>query len=90
MSARSETFVTQWPGVLLEMKDYLDLTFLASGQSRGGATVRIFISRALVPQARLQPHMREFRASLARIPQCRVEIKATADAAHRIEIEYPR
>lgn len=90
MTARSETFLTQWPGVLIEMKDYLDLSFLASGQTRSGATVRVFISRALVPQDRLQPHMREFRAALTRIPHCCVEIRATADAAHRIEIEYPR
>lgn len=87
MSARREDFAAPWPGVLIEMKDYLDLTFLALGGARRGATVRVFISRSLVPRAELQPHAARFRASLARIPDCRVEFKATDDAAHRIEIE---
>ena len=84
----SETFVAAWPAVLLEMKDYVDLSFLA--RKRPAATLRVFISSALVPQAKLQPHMREFKASLARIPGCRLELKGTTDAAHRIEIEYRR
>ena len=90
MNHRSETFVAPWPGVLVEMKDYLDLTFLASGKDLPRTTVRIFISKALVPQTRLQPHMRAFRASIARIPDCRIELRGTEDAAHRIEIEYQR
>ena len=86
----SETFLTPWPGVLLEMRDFVHLWFLAMGRSRQAATVRIFISRALVPQAQLQPHVREFRASIARIPNCRIELKGTEQAAHKIEIEYRR
>lgn len=87
MSARSENFAAAWPGVLIEMKDYLDLSFLALGRQRRGATVRVFISRSLVPREQLQPHAAQFRASLARIADCRVEFKATDAAAHRIEIE---
>jgi hypothetical protein len=30
----------------------------------------------------------ELRASLGRIPDCRVELKSTDQAEHRIEIEY--
>ena len=83
-----ETFLAPWPGVLLEMKDFLDLWFLAGGARRRATAVRIFISKALVPPASLQPHVREFRASIARIPEFSVELKGTAQAAHRIEIEY--
>lgn len=83
-----EKFASPWPGVLVEMKDYLDLSFLAFGAQLAGTTVRIFISKTLVPQARLQPHVRAFRASIARIPDCRIELKATDEAAHRIELDY--
>ena len=85
-----ETFQAPWPGVLVEMKDFVDLWFLARGGKRQADAVRIFISKALVSQTRLQPHVREFRASIARIPECRIELKGTEQAAHRIEIEYRR
>jgi hypothetical protein len=85
-----ETFVAPWPGVLMEMKDFVDLWFLAKGRKRHASAVRIFISKALVSQEKLQPHVREFRASISRIPDCRIELKGTAQAAHRIEIEYGR
>jgi hypothetical protein len=86
----TETFLAPWPGVMVEMKDFVDLWFLAMGTKQRAATVRIFISRALVSQAKLQPHVREFRASIARIPNCRIELKGTDQAAHKIEIEYRR
>ena len=85
-----ETFVAPWPTVLVEMKDFVDVWFLALGNRRHAATVRVFISKTLVSQAKLQPHVREFRASIARIPNCRIELKGTEHAAHRIEIEYRR
>jgi hypothetical protein len=85
-----ETFQAPWPGVLVEMKDFVDLWFLALGARREAMAVRVFISKALVPQARLQPHVRDFRASLARIPNCRIELKGTEQSAHKIEIEYRR
>ncbi len=85
-----ETFLAPWPAVLVEMKDFVDLWFLAMGKKRQATTVRIFISKVLVPQASLQPHVREFRASLARIPNCRIELKGTEQTAHKIEIEYRR
>jgi hypothetical protein len=88
MTIHVETFLAPWPGVLVEMKDFVDLWFLARGSRQRPATVKIFISKALVPQARLQPHVREFKASIARIPDCRIELKATEQAAHKIEIEY--
>ena len=86
----AETFAAAWPGVLAEMKEFVDLWFLASGTRREATAVRVFISKLLVPQSRLQPHVREFRAALARIPHCRVELGSTELAAHRIEIEYRR
>ena len=85
-----EIFLAPWPGVLVQMKDFVDLWFLAMGTKRQAATVRIFISKALVRQAQLQPHVREFRASISRIPNCRIELKGTEQAAHKIEIEYRR
>ena len=72
------------------MKDFVDLCFLAMGTKRQAATVRIFISKTLVSQAQLQPHVREFKASISHIPNCRIELKGTVQAAHKIEIEYRR
>jgi hypothetical protein len=86
----SQTFLSPWPGVLLEMKDFIDLWFLAMGGKRQATAVRIFISKALVAKSELQPHVREFKASIARIPDCQLELKATEQAAHRIEIDYRR
>ena len=85
-----ETFLAPWPRVLVEMKDFVDLWFLATGRKREATTVRIFISKTLVSQAQLQPHVRAFRASIAQIPNCRIELKATEQAAHKVEIEYRR
>ena len=85
-----ETFTAPWPGVLVEMKDFVDLWFLAVGNRRQASALRIFISKALVSQGELQPHVREFRSSISRIPNCRVELKATEQAVHMIEIEYRR
>jgi len=85
-----QTFTLPWPEVLADMKDFVDLSFLAIGTARKGATVRIFISRSLVEQTRLQPHVQKFRASVAQIPGCLVELKSTDEAAHKIEIEYER
>ena len=85
-----ETFPGPWPAVLVEMKDFVDLWFLARQKKHRVATLRIFISRTLVPQSQLQPHMREFKASLSRIPDCRIELLATLETAHKIEIEYRR
>jgi len=85
-----ETFRSPWPEVLLEMKDYLDLFFLALGKKRQTATVTIFISKTLVTRMQLQPYVQEFRASIARIPDCRIEFKGTQEPAHKIEIEYLR
>ena len=85
---RVETFRAPWPAVLVEMKDFVDLWFLAQGRRERAATLKVFISKTLVSQAQLQPHVREFRKSIARIPNCRVELKATDQAVHKIEIEY--
>ena len=85
-----ETFHAPWPGVLVEMKAFIELWFLALGNRRRATALRIFISKALVPQSDLQPHVREFRASMPRIPDCRLELKGTEQAVHKIEIEYRR
>jgi hypothetical protein len=88
MNAEVESFSAPWPGVLVEMKDFVDLWFLAKRSAP--ATVRIFISRTLVPQSRLQPHMREFKEALSGIPGCAIELKGTDSPSHKIEIEYRR
>ena len=88
MNAEVESFSAPWPGVLIEMKDFVDLWFLA--KRRAPATVRIFISRTLVPQSRLQPHVREFKAAVSGIPGCIIEFKGTDSPSHKIEIEYGR
>jgi len=84
-----ETFAAPWPGVLVEMKDFIDLWFLARSREQEAAALRIFISKTLVAQASLQPHARAFKAALARVP-CRIELKGTDAQAHRIEIDYRR
>jgi hypothetical protein len=84
-----ETFRGAWPGVLVEMKDFVDLWFLALGRKRRAEAVRIFISSALVAERDLQPHARAFKASVARVP-CPIALKATREPAHRIEIDYRR
>ena len=88
MNAEVESFSAPWPGVLVEMKDFVDLWFLAKRSTP--ATVRILISRTLVPQSRLQPHMREFKEALSGIPGCVIELKGTDSPSHKIEIEYRR
>ena len=88
MTPRVETFRAPWPGVLVEMKDFVDLWFLARGRRGPQATLRVFISKTLVSQAQLQPHVREFRKLISRIPNCHVELKATEQPVHKIEIEY--
>ena len=85
-----ERFATAWPEVLVEMKDFVDLWFLAMGKQRQATALRVFISKPLVARSKLQPHMQAFKASLANIPGCRLEIKGTGESAHRIEIEYRR
>ena len=85
-----ETFASPWPGVLVEMKAFIELWFLALGNRRKPTALRIFISKALVAQANLQPHVQEFKASIPRIPDCRLEFKGTEQASHKIEIEYRR
>ena len=84
-----ETFAAPWPAVLTEMKDFIDLWFLARSPGRHAAALRIFISKALVAQAGLQPHAGDFKAAVSRIP-CRIELKGTDEPAHRIEIDYRR
>lgn len=85
-----ESFRSPWPEVLVEMKDYLDLYFLSRGKQRQSATIRIFISKSLVRHTQLQPHVQRFKASLTRIPDCRVEFRGTEESAHKIEIETTR
>src|SRR6185295_9271049 len=84
-----ETFRGAWPGVLTQMKDFVDLWFLAMGKKRRAEAVRIFISSALVSESELQPHARTFKASVARVP-CPIALKGTREPAHRIEIDYRR
>ena len=85
-----ETFIAPWPAVLVAMKDYVDLWFLAMAGNRQATTIRIFISRNLVAQENLQPHVAQFRASIGQIPNCRIELRGTEQASHQIEIEYRR
>lgn len=90
VATERERFAAPWPEVLVEMKDFVDLWFLAMGKKHQATAVRVFISKPLVAQTKLQPHMQAFKASLASIPGCRLEIKGTEEPAHRIEIEYRR
>ncbi len=89
MATDIETFAAPWPGVLVEMKDFIDLWFLAASRTHRPAALRVFISKTLVSRARLQPHARAFRTAVSRIP-CPIELKGTDEPAHRIEIDYRR
>ncbi len=86
----SEIFLAPWPGVLLEMKDFVDLWFLALGGRRHATAVRIFISKALVPQPNCSRTCGSSGRRSRGIPNCRIELKGTEQAAHKIEIEYRR
>ena len=86
MSVDAENFSAPWPAVLVDMKDFIDLCFLARGRKPSAITVSI--SKALVRDTELQPHMRDFRAALPRSPSCRVQLKGTEDPMHHIRIEY--
>jgi hypothetical protein len=85
-----ETFSGPWPDVLVEMKEFVDLSFLAAGSQRRSANIRILIARQLAPQAHLQPHIARFRQALSRMPSCHIELNSTDEGAHKIEIEYRR
>ena len=85
-----ETFSGGWPDVLLDMKEFVDLSFLAAGTKRRAASIRVLIARPLVPQTHLQPHIARFRHALSAMPGCRIELHSTDESAHRIEIEYRR
>ena len=85
-----ETFSGPWPDVLIEMKEFVDLSFLAAGTKRRTASVRVLSARQLAPQSHLQPHIARFRQALLRIPSCHIELKSTDEDAHKIEIEYRR
>ena len=83
-------FSGPWPEVLGDMKEFVELSFLAAGTQRRAANIRVLIARPLVPPMRLQPHVARFRRTLSEMPGCRIELKSTAQTMHTIEIEYRR
>ena len=85
-----ETFSGPWQDVLIEMREFIDLSFLAAGTQRRSANIRVLIARQLAPQSHLQPHIARFRQALSRMPSCRIELNSTDEGAHKIEIEYRR
>jgi hypothetical protein len=85
-----ETFSGPWPDVLADMKEFVELSFLAAGTKRRAANIRVLIARPLVPPTRLQPHVARFRQAISDMPGCRIELKSTDQTVHTIEIEYRR
>ena len=85
-----ETFSGPWPDVLLDMQEFVELSFMANGSKPRGANIRVLIARQLVPQSSLQPHIARFRQAISGMPGCRIELKGTEQAMHTIEIEYRR
>ena len=85
-----ETFSGPWPEVLVDMQEFVELSFMAAGTKKRAASVRVFIARALVPQSSLQPHIARFRQTLSALPGCQIELKGSDQSAHRIEIQYRR
>jgi hypothetical protein len=82
----AEIFDAPWPDVLARMQEYIELCCLARG--RAPEAITVYISRRLVNQTELQPHVREFRAALPPRPACRTVLKGSNDASHRVEITY--
>ena len=85
-----ETFSGTWPDVLVDMKEFVDLSFLAAGRTRRATSIRVLIARQLVPQSHLQPHIARFRQAISAMPNCEIELRSTDLALHQIEIEYRR
>jgi hypothetical protein len=85
-----EAFSGPWPDVLSDMKEFVELSFLAAGRKRRAANIRVLIARELVPSSYLQPHIARFKQALSGMPSCRIELKSTDQPMHTIEIEYRR
>ena len=85
-----EAFSGPWPDVLIDMQEFVELSFLAAGTKRRAANIRVLIARQLVPPSYLQPHIARFRQAISGMPSCRIELKSTDQTVHTIEIEYRR
>lgn len=85
-----QRFSGPWPDVLLDMQEFVELSFTAAGSTARGASIRVLIARQLVPQSSLQPHIARFRQAISGMPGCRIELKGTEQAMHTVEIEYRR
>jgi hypothetical protein len=82
----AESFDSPWPGVLARMREYIELCCLARG--RAPEAITVYISKRLVKESQLQPHVRDFRATLPNQPACRTQLKGSDAPAHRVEITY--
>ena len=90
ISKHVEAFSGPWPDVLIDMKEFVELSFLAAGTKRRAANIQVLIARQLVPPSCLQPHIARFKQAISGMPSCRIELKGTDQPVHTIEIEYRR
>ena len=84
----TQEFGADWPAVLAEFLEFIVLTQLSLGRGRAPA-VRVSLSRERVAADQLQPHVEQFRASLAQqLPNARLSVVAGHHALHRVEVDY--
>lgn len=87
----SRQFDSPWPVVLVEMKDFVELTRLTLGGGYQSMQVRVWISRAVPIEALQIDAIRQFRDWLEKIPRCPRPDKgffiAHESPFHRIDIE---
>jgi len=84
----AQEFAADWPAVLAEFLEFIVLTQLSLGRGRTPA-IKVSLSRERVAADQLQPHVEEFRASLAQqLPNARLNVVAGHHALHRVEVDY--
>ena len=84
----TQEFASDWPVVLAEILEFIVLTQLSLGRGRTPA-VRLSLSRQRVAAEQLQPHVEQFRASLAhQLPSARLDVAARHQPLHRVEVDY--
>ena len=84
----TQDFGSAWPAVLAEVLEFIVLTQLSLGRGRA-AEVSLSLSRARVAPDQLQPHVEQFRASLAQqLPAARLDVVAGHHPLHRVQVHY--
>ena len=87
-------FASPWPAVLVEMKDFVELSRLALGGGYRSLQVQVTITKDVTKESLTSPAVREFCDWLEKIPRCQKPVggffSAHDHANYRIDIEIER